>query len=109
VQTGRQARLTIDVDTLSRAEIFTGVQALNFGLVDDLIATDEAIQRAADMAGLTGYDVVELYPLAFPAGANGLNVAGYRPPAIDGQRLWASPRNLPAGLYYRYVELPATH
>ncbi len=106
VRNGRNGRLLADDDFLSRAEIFTGVQALELGLIDGLISNEEAIQRAAELAGIANYEVVELYPLAF-AGAEQPAFFQYEPPPIDSQKLWAAPTNLPPGMYYRYVELPS--
>jgi protease-4 len=105
VADGRGDRLNTDLTYLSRAEIFTGVQAQQLGLVDGLLSNDEAIRRAAELAGLRDYDVVELYPLAFaPDGG----AEAYRPAPIDPARLWATPTNLPAGMYFRYIELPSS-
>ncbi len=106
IETGRADRLVIDLDTLSRAEVYTGVQALEFGLIDGLAANDEVVRRAAQLAGLRGYEVVELYPLALE-GASGAAARAYQPAPLDAARLWAPPTNLPPGLYYRHVELTA--
>ncbi len=105
IQNGRGQRLEVSLDYLSRAEIFTGVQALEFGMIDGLISNDEAIKRAAELAGVSDYDVVELFPLTFDDGDGALG--SYQPPVIDMERLWAPPSNLAPGLYYRYLELPA--
>ncbi len=102
VVNGRGSKLKADPEFLSRAEIFTGVQALELGLVDDLISSDEAIEKAAELAGLKDYEVVELFPLAFDTGGS-TSLIGYQPPPIDVQSLWAAPSNLPPGLYYRYI------
>lgn len=102
VLTGRGPRLQADPDYLSRAEIYSGVQALELGLIDGLGANDDAIRRAAELAGVSNYDVVELYPLAVEAG-EALPFYRYQPPAVDPAQLWARPTNLPPGLYYRYV------
>ncbi|MCI0395861.1 MAG: S49 family peptidase [Chloroflexi bacterium] len=103
VSTGRGDRLVVDVAFLSRAEIFTGIQAQEMGLIDGLSSTDGAIQEAARLAGIKDYEVVELYPLAFPeqfpSGAT-----GYRPPVIDPQALWAMPAEQPVGPHFRYVD-----
>jgi protease IV len=107
IETGRAERLQVDLATLSRAEIYTGVQAWEFGLIDGLAANDEVVRRAAQLAGLRGgYDVVQLYPLAFP-GAAGVAGRAYEPAPLDAARLWAPPTDLPPGLYYRHVELTA--
>ncbi len=104
VRNGRNGRLIISLDQLSRAEVYTGVQALEHGLIDELISNEEAIDRVATMAGLSGYDVVELLPLAFPEASGA--VGSYQPAAMDLERLCAAPSNLPPGLYYRYIDVP---
>ena len=105
VRNGRGEALVIADEDLSRAEVYTGVQAFEFGLIDGLRSNDEAIQEAAELAGLSDYEVVELYPLVFDDTQGAL--VTYQPPAIDVERLWAPPSNLPPGLYYRYVDLPS--
>jgi protease-4 len=106
VQSGRGARLLAEPEQLSRAEIFSGVQAEEMGLIDGLLSNEQAIQRAAEMAGLSDYELVELLPLTFPALFAGPVVESYRPAAVDPAALWAPPHDLPAGLYYRYIEPP---
>ncbi len=103
VRVGRGERLDMGLDVLSRAEVYSGVQSLRFGLVDGLAATDEAIRRAAELAGLARYEVVELYPLAL---GDETAVYTFRPPALDPDQLWANPTNLPTGIYYRYLAPP---
>lgn len=106
VANGRADRLNADLELLSRAEIFDGVRALELGLIDGIISTSEAFDKAAELAGLRDYEVVELYPLTF--GEDGaVAFATYQVPAIDQEKLWATPVDLPPGLYYRYMELPA--
>jgi len=107
VQNGRGQNLAIDLEELSRAEIYTGVQALELGLVDGLLSNEEAAARAGALAGLSNYDVVELYPLTFDNGG-AMPLVRYRPPPIDVDKLWAAPADLPPGLYYRYIELPSS-
>lgn len=104
VRVGRGDRLELGLDILSRAEVYSGVQSLEFGLVDGLFSTDEAIRRAADLAGLSSYKVVELYPLAFGDGETA--VFSYQPAPLDLDQLWATPTNLPTGIYYRYMAPP---
>jgi protease IV len=112
VEEGRGDRLNTDLSFLSRAEIFTGVQAQQLGLIDGLLSNDEVIGRAAELAGLRspgrwgqGYEVVELYPLTFETSGG---AEAYHPAPIDPTRLWAAPNNLPAGMYFRYIELPSS-
>jgi protease-4 len=104
VATGRGDRLQIDLEMLSRAEIYTGVQALEFGLIDGLSSGEEAIRRAAELAGVRGYETVELYPLTFETDFIPLPLFRYQPEPIDEARLWAAPTNLAPGIYYRHIE-----
>lgn len=104
VEAGRGDRLQADLAFLSRAEIYTAMQAQEMGLIDGILSTDEAINRAAELAGVSNYEVVELLPLAYPELLAGQSASAYRPPAVDPRVLWASPTNLPTGLYYRYIE-----
>jgi protease-4 len=107
ITVGRGDRLNVDPEFLSRAEIYTGVQAQQMGLVDELGSTDEAIQRAADLAGLRTYEVVELFPLAFSEFFDDVDAQVYQPNRLDPATLWAAPTDLPAGIYYRFIELPS--
>lgn len=108
VAAGREGRLNADLDYLSRAEIYDGVRAQELGLIDGLMSTSEAIDKAAELAGLRDYETVELYSLAFAEGGD-TAVATSQTPALDTERLWAAPTNLAPGFYYRYIELPSTH
>jgi protease IV len=103
VRLGRGDRLNMGLDVLSRAEIYSGVQSVSFGLIDGLLSTDEVIERAAHLAGLSGYKVVELYPLAL---GDGDSVVYYQPQTPDIEQLWAAPTNLPTGIHYRYIAPP---
>jgi protease-4 len=105
VKNGRGDRLLVSTDFLSRAEVFTGVQALEMGLIDDLVSNEEAIRRAAELAGLSDYEVEELYPLTFEGETQ--FIFEYEPAPIDVEKLWAQPTDLAPGLYYRYMELPS--
>ncbi len=102
VSVGRGSRLQISLEDLSRAEVYTGVQAFEYGLIDDLISTEEAIGRAAEMAGIKNYEVVELFPLTFDLDADYF-FGSYQPESLDVQKLWQPPVNWPAGLYYRHI------
>lgn len=104
VLNGRGDRLLVGPEFLSRAEVYTGIQALNMGLIDGLFSTEEVLDRAAELAGLRNYEVAELYPLAFPEETDEAQVV-YRPEAIDPHRLWANPINLAPGLYFRFADL----
>lgn len=105
VEAGRADRLNVSLDYLSRGEIFSGVQALELGMIDGTISTDEATVRAAELAKIRNYETVDLWELTFPD----------RPPYVeyfffgsdvDNSSSWTAVEDLPPGLYYRYVELP---
>ena len=102
IRVGRGDRLLIPLAELSKAEIYSGAQAERYGMIDGVLSTDEAIQRAAALAGFRSYDVVELYPLAF--GNENTDPAAYSAPALDPAKLWANPADMPPGLYFRHVE-----
>jgi protease-4 len=105
VRIGRGERLQISLDELSRAEIYSGIQAQRFGLIDHLGSTEQAIERAAELAGYKTYEVVELYPLVFEADEDDTNTRlPYRPQPIDAAKLWSAPVSLAPGLYYRLFE-----
>jgi len=56
----RGDRLKIAEEELSRAEIYTGVESLRYGLIDEIGTSTDAIQKAASLAGIRNYEVAEL-------------------------------------------------
>lgn len=117
VRIGRGDRLVASLEELSRAEVYSGVQALRMGLIDGLMGTDEVVQNAAALAGLRNYEVVDLYPLTFPPpepvestetpvvrAIFRTPATNYQPEPLDMARLWEVPADLPPGLYYRHFE-----
>ena len=61
----RWAKLNIESEALSSGEVFLGVQALQLGLIDELGANSEAVQKAASLAHLGHYDVVDVAAQVF--------------------------------------------
>ncbi len=61
VTSQRGDRLNISEEEISRADIYSGSQSLRYGLIDDIGTSTAAIQKAASLAGLRNYDVVELH------------------------------------------------
>ena len=57
----RGDRLKISEEELSRAEIYTGTESLRYGLIDDIGTSTAAIEKAASLAGIRNYGVVELH------------------------------------------------
>ncbi len=61
VTTQRGDRLNISEEELSRADVYSGSQCLRYGLIDDIGTRTAAIEKAAKLAGIRNYDVVELH------------------------------------------------
>lgn len=56
----RGDRLKLSEEELSRAEIYMGIEGLRHGLIDDIGTRTAAIKKAASLAGIRNYEVVEL-------------------------------------------------
>jgi len=56
----RKGRLNIDKETLSRAEIYTGIEGMRYGLVDGIGTRSDAIEKAAGYAGIANYGLVDI-------------------------------------------------
>lgn len=57
----RGDRLKLSEEELSRAEIYSGIESLRYGLIDDIGTSTAAIEKAASLAGIRNYEVVELF------------------------------------------------
>ncbi len=57
----RGDRIKMSEEELSRAEIYVGVEGLRYGLIDDIGTSTAAIEKAASLAGIRNYGVVELH------------------------------------------------
>ncbi len=51
----RGDKLTVDAERLSRAEIFLGIEGVNYGLADAIGTGSDAVQKAASLAGIANY------------------------------------------------------
>jgi protease-4 len=68
VQLGRGERLQIGPQRLLTGEIWLGTEALRMGLVDEVGSVSQSVERAADLARVAHYRVVDLRQLAeFPS------------------------------------------
>ncbi|AXR83235.1 Protease IV [Natrarchaeobaculum sulfurireducens] len=74
----RGDELTLSEDELAYANVYTGTQAVENGLADEIGDSDVAVGAAAEKAGLSDYDVVELgddqpmdMPILFEDGGEG--------------------------------------
>ena len=98
----RKGKLHIDRETLSSGEVFLGLQAQQLGLIDELGANSEAVQKAASLAHLGRYQVVDVVSLVHEG----------EPPVAEEEEPYAHLEALLAGrdpawrqeLYYLYIE-----
>lgn len=56
----RKDRLNIDKENLSKAEIYTGIEGMRYGLVDGIGTRSDAIEKAASYAGIANYGLVDI-------------------------------------------------
>jgi len=56
----RGEKLKIDGQSLSAGAVYIGLEALEYGMVDELGSSTEAIKKAAELGGLRGYEVVDV-------------------------------------------------
>jgi protease-4 len=56
----RGDRLNLSEEELSRGETYSGIESLRYGLIDDIGTRTAAIERAASLARVRNYEVVEL-------------------------------------------------
>lgn len=69
VMSQRGDRLKLSEEELSRAEVYLGNESLKYGLIDDIGTSTDAIEKAASLAGIRNYEVVEPYipqSISFP-------------------------------------------
>lgn len=60
VMSHRGERLKLSEVELSRAEIYTGIVGLRNGLIDDIGTSANAIEKAASLAGIRNYNVIDI-------------------------------------------------
>jgi protease-4 len=60
VQLGRGSRLKVGEDVLLRAQVWTGIEAVRMGVIDELGSTSLAYEKAAAMARIAHYEVKNL-------------------------------------------------
>lgn len=60
VMSHRGERLKLAKVELSRAEIYTGVEGLKYGLIDGIGTSTDAIEKAASLTGVRNYGVIDI-------------------------------------------------
>jgi ClpP class serine protease len=95
---GRGDKLEAGPDVILRGEIWPAAEALRMGLIDEIGAGSEAIDKAAQMAHVSNYEVADLLTLV------GSNQSTTSPPFfladINGMTL---PYPAESGIYLLYV------
>ena len=99
----RGDRIRITPDQLAEGHLYTGVEAVEYGLADGIGSDGAAIARAAELAGLSDYDVADVNLLVLREAL--LALRSELPPAEDGAaptlwtgKGWADGYDLPLSL-----------
>jgi signal peptide peptidase SppA len=104
VKLGRGNRLKISDTELRRAKVYIGTEAVSLGLVDEIGSPQKAVEKAASMANLTEYEVVDLSrgaAAALQSVKEELNSTMPAWSALDLEML--SRINPPPAIYYLYL------
>ncbi len=56
----RGERLKISKAELSKARIYIGIEALRYGLIDEIGSSSDAIEKAAELAGIKRYERLDI-------------------------------------------------
>jgi protease-4 len=99
VKTGRSNRLKLADEAVLRGEIYSGGDALRYGLIDSLGSQSDAIKKAAALAGIRNYAVKDLFDLA------GLKVETIKPMGFFKQDANGNVSSIPAqtGTFLLYI------
>jgi ClpP class serine protease len=52
--------LKISKEELSKAGVYNGIEAVKYGLIDEIGSSEDAIQKTAELAGLRNYGVIDI-------------------------------------------------
>ena len=101
----RADRLTVPVETLARGELYIGIDAKQMGMIDELGSRADAIAAAAEMAGITRYDVVDRTPeLPLEDLSSLFGTAGAEPAQAEASAARSPFGRLAPGIYYLYLQ-----
>lgn len=96
VKLGRGDKLTAGDEVIFNGQIWVGVDALRLGIIDELGTESNGTQKAAELAKIANYDVLDL---AIPAGVDSLGGLFFIE-SPDGMTL---PYPKEAGVYMLYI------
>ena len=85
----RGDRLLLSPEQVGDARLYIGVEAVEYGLVDAIGSDSDAVVKAAELAGLSDYDVADVNLLVLQEALRALR-SELPPPAADGEypSLW---------------------
>ena len=95
VETGRGDALKIPMSKVTTGSIWMGVEAQNNGMVDELGSLQNAIDYAAELAGLDDYEVESLVARV----ADTVETIEFTYPSLDD----LNAKNPPPAIYYLYL------
>jgi protease-4 len=104
IEKNRGDKLKISRDHLKRALIYLGAEALELGLIDEVGSLQNAVEKAAKMANLTKYDVIEVKPKSMQESTFQSEFGGYPStntsiPTVD----MLNALHLPPAIHYIYL------
>jgi len=97
VQLGRGDRLKVGEDILLRAQIWVGIEAVRMGIIDELGSTTRAYEKAAELAKIVHYKVVNLREVS------GLPEASSNPFFFQTPEGMLTPYPNKPGIYMLYI------
>ncbi|HVN14878.1 MAG TPA: S49 family peptidase [Anaerolineales bacterium] len=100
VTLGRGDRLKVGSDVILRGQIWTGTEALRLGIIDQLGTESDAELKAAQMAKVWHYNVIDLAPLAVPNSTLNVSITGFFAKNDQGALL---PYPSQPGLYMLFI------
>ncbi len=101
VENSRGSRLKLSEAELKKARIYTGVKAVSVGLADEMGSVQKAVEKAAQEANVTEYDVIDLTDAAPEILQQHSSNASYAWKGITLETL--SKVNPPPAIYYLYL------
>lgn len=92
----RKDRLDMTEEELAKGEVYIGTLALRYGLIDEIGSTNDAIEKAAQLAGIANYKVIDI--------AKEMNLTRAAMAFLVNETLLRSPTNTAPINYYIYME-----
>jgi len=97
VNLGREGRLNAGPEVIFTGQIWVGTEAVRLGIADAIGTETDAVEKAASLAKVANYEIVDLYELSGLATASGTPFFFQSP---DGMKM---PYPNEAGTYLLYI------